>query len=106
MESTTITRTRHIREGSMTRFVDEPTTQLPRLANSPEIEAAHLILRAVEKKLDLEQEIVDNTPKRDERRIKDDLYFKMGMIHMCNWILSVPQNARQWCQEALEIKDE
>ena len=94
--------TRHINESHMDGFTDEPISGVPQIATAPEIEAGKLILNAVEKKLAFEQEIVDNRPKRDEMRIQDDLYFKLGMIYMCNWVLSLPRNARAWCDEQKE----
>lgn len=53
------------------------------------------LLSAVKKKLEESQDIVDNSPKRDEKNIKNDLYFMLGMIHMAKWILSFPGEAKR-----------
>ena len=62
----------------------------------PETAVGSSFLLAVQKRIDEEQNKVDNNPKRDEENIRNDLYFKLGMIAMGKWIIGLPE-------EALEI---
>lgn len=59
----------------------------------PQTEVGQVLLEAVQKCVDEEDRKVHNNPVRDEKRIKNDLYFKLGMIFMGKWILSLPEEA-------------
>ena len=59
----------------------------------PETAVGTSFLKAVQKRIDEEQNKVDNYPKRDEENIRNDLYFRLGMIAMGKWTTGLPAEA-------------
>jgi len=63
------------------------------IAEAGAIRSAKLLLRIIEKKRDSIRNVNENSPKRDDEDLKRDIVFMQGMIHMANWILSLPGEA-------------
>lgn len=73
--------------------------QISEVAGSEKIRASRGILSATEIKRDELRESVERHPKRNEADLTEDLYFRLGMIYMANWVLSLPQEARTFLEK-------
>ena len=69
-------------------------------AQAREVGVGVALLHAVEKRLEELDAIIHTNPVRDEKNLRKDLVYMLGEIHMAEWILAFPGEARRILDKA------
>jgi hypothetical protein len=69
------------------------------------IRAARALLKACEIKRDELRHVNENKPKDSPDDFTKDFRFVAGGIHICNWLLGLPEETRKYRERLAERKD-
>jgi len=72
------------------------------IIEAKEIRAARALLEAGEAKRNEVRKENEENPRRDNQNLKKDIIFKLGMIEGLNWVLELPNSAREYIKTKVE----
>ena len=77
------------------KYLDE-SGDITLLAESEQIKAVRVLLKAAENKRDKVREILETKPKHSPENLEEDLVFLLGMVKGLNWVLGLPARSGEY----------